>query len=168
MKKFILSGVIIMMSVIMVNAQDYKMWIGGRTTLWAGDNQSTIVIAPEVGYHLNKMFTVAASVGFHSYNYDYRDDISGLVVNPYIRYNAFKKGVLFGFVDGGVEFGVGDFNGVQAGFKPGIAVAITNRFVVAMQYGFIGYSDGKGMGREKGLGIDLSGYQSGLAFFYSF
>ena len=155
-----------------VNAQDYKWWAGGRTTLWAGDNQSTIVIAPEVGYHLNKMFTVAASVGFHSYNFDDSPDFSGLVFNPYLRYNAFKKGVLFGFIDGGVELGTGDLEGVQVGLKPGIAVAITNRFVVALQYGFIGYSDGKGAAfgasRPKGLGIDLSGYQSGLAFFYSF
>jgi len=157
-----------MMSVIVVSAQDYKMWIGGRTTLWAGDSESTIIIAPEVGYHLNKMFTIAASVGFHSYNSDYGNDISGFVVNPYIRYNAFKNGVLFGFVDGGVEFGVGDLEGVQAGLKPGIAVAITNRFTVALQYGFMGYSDGNSTSRRKGFGIDLSGYQSGMAFFYSF
>ena len=172
MKKYILSGILIMMTVIVVNAQDYKMWIGGRTTLWAGDGESTIIVAPEIGYHLNEKFTIAASVGFHSYNYDHIDDYSGVVFNPYIRYTAFKKGVLFGFVDGGVEFGVGDIKGVQVGFKPGIAVAITNRFTVALQYGFIGYSDGKGydfgVNRKKGLGIDLSGYQSGLAFFYSF
>ena len=160
------------MSIMDVSAQDYKMWAGGRTTLWAGDGQSTIVIAPEVGYHLNKTFTVAASVGFHSYNFDETPDVSGLVFNPYLRYNAFKKGVLFGYVDGGVEFGVGDLKGVQVGLKPGIAVAITNRFVVALQYGFIGYSDGKGhnfgINRTKGFGLDLSGYQSGLAFFYAF
>jgi hypothetical protein len=172
MKKYILSGVFAVMSIICVSAQDYKMWAGGRTTLWAGDGHSTIVVAPEVGYHLNKTFTVAASVGFHSYNYDEAPDMSGVVFNPYIRYNAFKKGVLFGYVDGGVEFGIGDMKGIQVGLKPGIAVAITNRFVVALQYGFIGFSDGKGNGfgvnRAKGIGIDLSGYQSGLAFFYAF
>ena len=154
-----------------ISAQDYKWWAGGRTTLWAGDSETTFIIAPEVGYHLNQKFTVAASIGFHSYSYDGLPDASGFVLNPYIRYNAFKKGVLFGYVDGGAEFGIGDFEGVQVGLKPGIAVAITNRFVVALQYGFIGYSDGKGAGpniRSKGVGIDLSGYQSGLAFFYCF
>ena len=172
MKKYILSGIIAMTTIWGIGAQDYKWWAGGRTTIWAGEKQSTIVIAPEIGYHLNQKFTVAASVGFHSYNYDDIDDVSGLVLNPYVRYNAFKKGVLFGFVDGGVELGLGDLEGVQAGLKPGIAVAITNRFVVALQYGFIGYSDGKGSHfsarRSKGFGLDLSGYQSGLAFFYSF
>ena len=120
---------------------------------------------------MNQKITVAASIGFHSYSYDHISDRSGFVFNPYLRLNAFKKGVLFGYVDGGVEFGIGDFEGFQVGLKPGIAVAITNRFVVALQYGFIGYSDGKGTGfgmRNEGLGIDLSGYQSGLAFFYCF
>jgi len=171
MKKYILSAFLLMVTILSVSAQDYKWWIGGRTTLWAGDDETTVIVAPEVGRHLNQKFTIAASIGFHSYSSDYGADISGIVLNPYIRYNAFKKGVLFGYVDGGVEFGTGDLEGVQAGLKPGIAVAITNRFVVALQYGFIGYSDGKGAGpniRSKGVGIDLSGYQSGLAFFYCF
>ena len=172
MKKYIMFGIFAIVTIIGASAQDYKWWAGGKTLIWAGDDRSTIVIAPEVGYHLNQKLTVAASVGFHSYNYDNNPDVSGLVLNPYIRYNAFKKGVLFGYVDGGIELGLGDLEGVQAGLKPGIAVAITNRFVVALQYGFIGYSDGKGSlfgtRRDKGFGLDLSGYQSGIAFFYSF
>ncbi|MDR2921083.1 MAG: hypothetical protein LBV72_17185 [Tannerella sp.] len=174
MKKYILVTVFTLVSILSINAQDYKWWIGGRTTLWAGDKENVVVIAPEIGYHLNQKFTVAASLGFHSYNYDnddqyMREDINGFVLNPYLRYNVFKKGILFGYVDGGVEFGLGDIEGVQAGLKPGIAVAITDRFCVAMQFGFVGYNDGKGLGaRSKGFGLDLSGYQSGLAFFYSF
>ena len=171
MKKYVLSSLLIMATVMGISAQEYKWWAGGRTTLWAGDDESTVIIAPEVGYNLNQSFTVAASIGFHSYSHDLWPDESGFVFNPYIRYNAFKKGVLFGFVDGGAEFGIGDFKGFQIGLKPGIAVAITNRFVVALQYGFVGYSDGKGSRiglRGKGFGIDLSGYQSGLAFFYCF
>ena len=173
MRKFFLLTLLITI-ITSVYAQEYSWWAGGRTTLWAGDDKTTVIVAPEVGYNLNHMFTVAASVGLHSYRTKVGSDwvnSEGVVLNPYIRYNAFKKGVLFGYVDGGVEFGVGDFKGVQVGFKPGIAVAITDRFVVALQYGFIGYSDGKGTGpniREEGVGIDLSGYQSGLAFFYCF
>ena len=168
MKKCVLSAFLIIASILGISAQEYKWWAGGRTTLWAGDDETTVIIAPEVGYNLNQSFTIAASIGFYSYSYDNWPDRSGFVFNPYVRYNAFKKGVLFGYVDGGVELGLGDFEGVQVGLKPGIAVAITNRFVVALQYGFIGYSDGKYGARSKGLGIDLSGYQSGLAFFYCF
>ena len=172
MKKYLLSAFLITTTILSINAQDYKWWAGGKATLWAGDNTTTMIIAPEIGYHLNQKFTAAASIGFHSYNNDLGPDESGIILNPYIRYNAFKKGVLFGYVDGGFELGIGDFDLVQVGLKPGIAVAITNRLVVALQYGFIGYSDGKGVGlpniRRKGVGIDLSGYQSGLAFFYCF
>ena len=175
MRKYVLSAILIMTAIMCISAQNYKWWAGGRTTLWAGDDKTTVIVAPEIGYNLNHMFTIAASVGLHSYRNKVGDNWNnseGVVFNPYIRYNAFKKGVLFGFVDGGIEFGIGDFEGVQVGLKPGIAVAITNRFIVALQYGFIGYSDGKGsmfgVRREQGLGIDLSGYQSGLAFFYCF
>jgi len=174
MRKYLLLTLLITI-ITSVSAQEYKWWAGGRTTLWAGDDKTTVVVAPEIGYNLNKSFTLAASVGLHSYRRKVGNDwvnSEGVVLNPYIRYNAFKKGVLFGYVDGGIELGVGDFEGVQIGLKPGIAVAITNRFVVALQYGFIGYSDGKGsmfgVNREEGVGIDLSGYQSGLAFFYCF
>ncbi len=172
MKKLILVTVFVLATISGINAQDYKWWAGGRTKLWFGDNETVFVVAPEVGYHLNQKFTVAASIGYHSYDYDgdiVSGDASGFVLNPYLRYNAFKKGVLFGYVDAGVEFGLGDFEGVQVGLKPGIAVAITDRFCVALQFGFLGYSDGKGLGaRSEGFGLDLSGYQSGLAFFYSF
>ena len=175
MKKYILSAFLIMTTIFSISAQDYKWWAGGRATFWTGDDKITTVVAPEVGFQLNQKITLAASVGLHSYMQKIGgewDSVDGLVLNPYVRFNAFKKGVLFGYVDGGVELGLGDLKGVQVGFKPGIAVAITNRFVVALQYGFIGYSDGKGSmfgaRREKGIGLDLSGYQSGLAFFYCF
>ena len=175
MKRYILTGIIVMATCFGVSAQDYKWWIGGATTIWSEDLGTTVVVAPEIGRQLNSKFTIAASIGYHSYSAkgDSRyNDYSGFIFNPYVRYTAFKKGVLFGFVDGGVELGLDDFDGIKVGLKPGIAVAITNRFVVAMQFGFIGYNDGKGfaspVGRDEGFGIDFSGYQSGLAFFYCF
>ena len=174
MKKYVLSAFLIMATFMGISAQQYSWWAGGRTTLWASDDKTTVIVAPEIGYNLNEYFTVAASVGLHSNRHKLGSDwinSEGVVLNPYFRFNAFKKGVLFGFIDSGIEFGLGDFEGVQVGFKPGIAVAITDRFVVALQYGFIGYSDGKGIDwglRNKGVGADLSGYQSGLAFFYCF
>ena len=155
-----------------VNAQTYNFWAGGRTTLWAGDDKGTVIIAPEVGYHLNSQFTVAASIGIHSVKYKNGHPSKGytdVVLNPYLRYTAFKKGMLLGFIDGGVEFGLGDIEGVEIGFKPGVALALTDRVTIATQFGFIGYNDGKMIGgRGKGFGLDLSGYRSSIAFFYSF
>ncbi len=176
MKKFILSVIFTITVLTGLNAQNYKWWAGGRMTLWTDKDYSKVVVAPEIGYHLSNKFTVAASVGFHSYSYDdviASPDRSGFVLNPYIRYNAFRKGIISGYIDGGAEFGISDIKGFNVGLKPGIAIHLTERFCVASHFGFIGYRDGKGDGyglnrSEKGFGLDLSGYQSGFAFFYSF
>jgi hypothetical protein len=158
-----------------MNAQTYKWWAGGHTTLWTGDSWwggkvNTFIVAPEVGYLLSPKFTIAASVGFYSEYYKNPSSSEiGMVLNPYMRYTAFKQGILLGFIDGGVDVGLGDFDGFQFGFKPGVALLLTERFTIATQFGFLGYNDGKEIGnRKQGFGLDLSGYCSTIAFFYSF
>ena len=173
MNKLFFAFIISIMTLTGLHAQNYKWWVGGHTNLWLGDNRSTFNIAPEVGYILSPKFTLAASLGYYSSTYNsksiFKPDLSGFILNPYIRYIVFKKGIILGFVDGGVDFGLGDFEGVQVGFKPGIAILLNERFTAATQFGFIGYNDGKDVGdRSKGFGIDLSGYCTTIAFFYSF
>ena len=176
MKKTVLMAIIVLATLTGMNAQNYKWWAGGRTSFWADDNGTSFSVAPEVGYHLTTKFTLATSIAYHAVKFDNSDknalspDFSGFVVNPYIRYTAFKSGILLGFIDGGMEFGIGDFDGFQIGFKPGIALLLTNRVTAATQFGFLGYSDGNGIaaGRTKGIGFDLSGYCGTIAFFYSF
>ena len=173
MKKLLLTFIISINVLAGLNAQAYKWWVGGRTMFWTGDEKTTFVIAPEVGYLLSPKFTLAASLGYQSYKdkslvSSWRD-YSGFVLNPYIRYTAFHKGMVLGFVDGGIDVGLGDLKGFQAGFKPGIAILLNDRFTAATQFGFIGYNDGKGIAeRSKGIGFDFSGYCSTIAFFYSF
>jgi len=169
MKRLLLSAVILLAALTGMNAQDHKWWAGGRTTLWTGKGGVTFLVAPEVGYLLTPKWTIASSLGIQAINNKNGKDIYGLVVNPYMRYTIFKQGVLLGFVDGGVEFGLGDIAGFQLGFKPGIAILLTDRFTVATQFGFVGFNDGKDIGgRRQGFGYDISGYSSTLAFFYSF
>jgi len=173
MKKSVLMAVIAIVTSTGINAQSYKWWAGGRTSFWVDDNCTSFSIAPEVGYHLTPNLTLATSLAYHVIKMDNSDqpspDISGFIVNPYIRYSAFKSGILLGFIDGGIEFGLGDFEGFQIGFKPGIALLLTDRITAATQFGFIGYNDGNGIsGRTKGVGFDLSGYCTTIAFFYSF
>ena len=173
MKKSVLTAIIVLATLTGMNAQTYKWWAGGRTSFWADDYDVSFSVAPEVGYHLTPQFTLAASLAYHAVKYDNYDaprlDFSGFVVNPYIRYTAFKSGILLGFIDGGMEFGIGDFDGFQIGFKPGVALLLTNRITAATQFGFLGYNDGNGIaGRTKGAGFDLSGYCGTIAFFYSF
>jgi len=174
MKKLFLTILISGIAFTGLNAQLYNWWVGGHTTFWVGDKKSTFIIAPEVGYILSPKFTLATSLGYHSHIYDnskfsLKPDFSGFVLNPYVRYVAFQKGIVLGFVDGGADFGLGDFEGFQLGFKPGIAILLSERFTAATQFGFIGYNDGRDIGnRTKGFGFELSGYCPIIAFFYSF
>ena len=176
MKKLTVSVFISLATLTGMNAQTYKWWAGGRTTLWTGetlwtgDKKNTFIVAPEVGYLLSPKLTIAASVAFHSVVNQNSRNFNGLVLNPYMRYIAFKQGILLGFIDGGIDVGLGDYEGFQFGFKPGVAILLTERFTVATQFGFLGYSDGKGGTgfREQGFGFDLSGYCSTIAFFVSF
>jgi len=169
MKRLLLTTIILLAALTGMNAQGYKWWAGGRTALWTGDGGITFHVAPEIGYRLAPKWTIASSLGIQANNYKNGRDIYALIMNPYMRYTVFKQGVLLGFVDGGVEFGLGDLIGFQLGFKPGVAILLTERFTVATQFGFVGYSDGKDIGgRRQGFGYDLSGYCSTIAFFYSF
>jgi hypothetical protein len=172
MKKFILLTIISLTAFTVMEAQAYKWWAGGRTSLWTGNDRTTFSIAPEVGYQFTSKFTVATSIGYHADSYkagSMTTTNNGIIVNPYIRYTAFKSGILLGFVDGGIEFGLEKFKGAQIGLKPGIAILLTDRFTAATQFGFIGYNDGQDIGgRREGFGFDFSGYCSTIAFFYSF
>jgi len=175
MRKSALLTIIVIIGLTGMNAQSYKWWAGGRTHFWTDDYKTTFSFAPEVGYMITTKITLAASLAYQAVKFDnsnnhaMKPDFSGFIVNPYIRYTAFKSGMLLGFIDGGMEFGLGDFEGFQIGFKPGIALLLTDRITAATQFGFIGYNDGNGIaGRTKGVGFDLSGYCSTIAFFYSF
>jgi len=173
MKKIALTFILIIATLSTVCAQNYKWWAGGKTSFWRAESHTDFGIAPEIGYHLTNKFTVAGSVGLYSHinhskgndsNYNY------VILNPYIRYNAIVTGNLLFFVDGGVDCRIGRDDAFQIGFKPGMAIFLSDRITLAFQFGFIGYNDGNGIGvmRKQGVGFDLSGYQSGFALFYSF
>ena len=157
-------------------AQDYKWFVGGGVGFWSakksGEKTTAFAIAPEVGYNVSDKFAVAASLRFESVKTG-DNKFSGFVVNPYVRYTFAKTGILSAFIDGGASFGLSDYEGFEIGVKPGIAVAITERLSGVFHLGFVGYNDGKGYFSEyatagKGFGLDFSGYQSSIGFYYSF
>jgi hypothetical protein len=173
MKKKMLLSVLILATVSTVNAQNYKWWAGGKSHFWRTEYHTDMGVAPEIGYHITPKLTIASSVGLYShlnhsegagFNYNY------IILNPYMRYNAILSGNLLFFVDGGIDCKIGRGDAFQIGFKPGMAIFLSDRVTLALQFGFIGYNDGNGIGvrKDRGVGFDLSGYQSGFALFYSF
>jgi hypothetical protein len=169
MKRFFILVIFTVVSFTVVSAQNYKWWVGGKSTFWLETDRATVIFAPEVGFHLTPKLALATSVGIYSYLYDKYNNENGLIINPYMRYYAVVKGNLSFFIDAGVEYGLGDIEGFQLGVKPGMAIFLSDRITLALHLGFAGYNDGKKIGgRREGFGFDLSGYQSGFAVFYSF
>ena len=179
--------------VLSASAQEHKWFIGGQVGFWSTKQSydiiyllypdilypnsmktTQIVVAPEIGYNISDKFAIAASLGYISIKtkyYYYTTHQKGFIFSPYARYTFLKTGILSAFIDGGATFGLSDYKGFQGGISPGIAVALTNRFSLVANFGFLGYNDGKGViGSENGKGfrLDLSGYQSQFGFYYSF
>ncbi|MDR2127234.1 MAG: outer membrane beta-barrel protein [Prevotellaceae bacterium] len=177
MKRIILSAIFIMAIIWGASAQDYKWFIGGKAGFWtgkAGGTETTaFTVAPELGYRFSSNFALAASFEYrHSTekNNGNKVKLRETVISPYLRYSFLKSGIVSVFADGVATFGLSGLKGFEAGLRPGIAIDLTKRLSVVANLGFIGYNDGKGVGKHnfgKGFGIDLSGYQTSIGFYLS-
>ncbi|MDR3286029.1 MAG: porin family protein [Prevotellaceae bacterium] len=178
MRKILMIAVVAFLGIVTATAQDYKWFVGGELGFWSGKEDglktTTYGIAPEIGYNVSDKFAVAISAGYQSFSEkygNYKSSYEGFIINPYVRYTFLKSGIVSAFVDGGATFGLSDFDGFEIGLKPGVAIALTERFSVVAHIGFLGYNDGKGIGNSelgKGFGLDFSGYQASFGFYYSF
>lgn len=166
-----------MATVIGTNAQDYKWFIGGKAGFCNGKSNGTrttvYTIAPEVGFRFTEDLAVATYFEYRHSNQKHggkKVTANEIVLAPYVRYTFLKSGIINVFVDGTASFGLSDLKGFEAGFRPGIAMDLTKRLSVVANLGFIGYNNGKGVGRNdygKGFKIDLSGYQSTVGLYLS-
>ncbi|MDR2652726.1 MAG: hypothetical protein LBC68_10520 [Prevotellaceae bacterium] len=177
MKRIILSAIFVMAIVFGANAQDYKWFIGGKGGFWTGKEGSTkttaFTVAPEVGYRFSKNFALATYFEYKHLtqkNMGITTKTKEILISPYLRYTFLKSGIVNVFVDGSTTFGLSGTKGFEAGLRPGVAIDLTNRLSAVASFGFIGYNNGKGVGRSdfgKGFGIDFSGYQSTIGFYLS-
>ncbi|MDR1552371.1 MAG: hypothetical protein LBS69_02770 [Prevotellaceae bacterium] len=177
MKRIILSAIFIMAIVLGASAQDYKWFIGGKGGFWTGKAGSVkttaFTIAPEVGYRFSENFALATYFEYRHLTEKNRGNTAKAkecLIAPYLRYTFLKAGIVNVFVDGGATFGLSGLKGFETGFRPGIAVDLTKKLSVVANLGFVGYNNGKGVGRSnygKGINIDLSGYQSSIGFYLS-
>lgn len=149
MKKIILS-LMIMFAAISASAQVY---VGGSLA-WTHDDAldyNSFKLAPEVGYNFNEKLAVAVELAYMHGKYDDDNDhkvkSNAFAIAPYVRYTFFKKNIVRLFLDGGLGFSTykvkhGDSeNGFEIGFKPGIAINVTDHLAFEAKYGFLGYRD---------------------------
>ena len=84
-------------------------------------------------------------------------------IAPYARYSFLQSDLIKLFVDGGFGFSTAKVKGSDAanswniGWKPGLAIKLSDRFCLVAKYGFLGYSqDETPMGtKTKNFGLDL-------------
>lgn len=144
MKKLFLLAACILAS-LTASAQFY---FGGQVGVSrnATDNQTSVIIAPEVGYGFNEKWSFG---GVLDYNYNYNRGVSTNIfeISPYARYKYAKlaSDKLQFFVDCGVGFGVQKVTGYDAGFvyhlgfKPGVSYSFNNHWSVVAHLGQLGW-----------------------------
>jgi len=180
MKKFLLLIAAVMVS---VSAFAENWYAGGSFSLWRDgtENETTFTLVPEVGYNLNDRWAIGTGIG---YEYLYSDGLhtNAFVFDPYARFTFFKAGPVNFFVDGGFGLALGkskfkDFSGdtlavFSVGFKPGIAVNLSEKVALVAHFGFLGYQGTNDAGNTAGYtecgGFRFSGNDLSFGFYYNF
>lgn len=180
MKKILMTMVAAFAAVSM-NAQVY---VGGSVAFeaWssqklAGDKSETVFkIMPEIGYNLNDEWAIGTVIGYQNDKFNGVNGVSesAFTIAPYARYTFSKLGKVNLFVDGGVGFtsaSKADWTELEVGFKPGLAVNLTDNLSFVSHIGFIGYDllnpDGDDNNISMfGLSLDATDITFGL--YYSF
>ncbi len=172
MKKILLT-LAFMVTTVVASAQFY---VGGSFGFWDNDDaeSTTYSIAPEVGYVFNEKLAAGFSITYESAEIK-GDEISAFAFSPYARYTFAKIGSLSLFADGGLDIMSVD-NGYESdtawgiGIKPGLSVAISQKFSVLAHVGYLGYKNADEFASliyEPGFGLSLSNNLS-LSLYYSF
>lgn len=169
------------MLTMVANAQD--LFIGGAVNFWDNSDakHTTIGITPEIGYNLSDAWALGIQIG---YSYEKVDEIkiNSMAVAPYARYSYLTAGPVKLFLDGGFEFetakvkGGDSYNTWNIGIKPGVSIALNQKFSLVAHIGFLGYQDVDDelasayalLGKEKGWGLKMNGYNMSFGFYYNF
>ena len=161
-----------------------QVYVGGSFAIeaWssqknAGDRSETAFkIMPEIGYNLNDQWAIGTVIGYQNDKFNGVNGLSesAFSIAPYARYTFSKLGKVNLFVDGGVDFTSGskaDYTDLGVGFKPGLAVSLTDNLSFVSHVGFIGWKqhnpDGDDNNTSK-FGIDLSGANLTFGLYYNF
>lgn len=157
-------------------SMDAQIYVGGslgfNSTSYQQDgldSETTITILPEIGYNLTDDFAVGATFGYESWG----DDDNAFTVAPYARYTFLKSGAVNLFVDGGLSYTSrkDQYSDLSIGFKPGVAVNLTEKFSFVTHVGFLGFTEHNPKGDDNNVtdfGLNLDGNFLTFGFYYNF
>ncbi|MDU1904905.1 MAG: outer membrane beta-barrel protein [Dysgonomonas sp.] len=188
MRKLIFTLAIALGAFFSVNAQEVGgMWVGGTVGLWSSkvkgaDSELSFKVLPEFGYVISDNVGIGISLGgghIYGESLNFKDGEQGgkeanyYRVNPFLRY-AFLKGSMGSlFFDGGVGYehhkvcnGGAKGQRIDAGFKPGLALNVSDKVSLIGKFGFLGYQYEK-VGDVKrnsfGFDFDMDNIELGMA-----
>jgi len=189
MKKILMIAVMAV-AAVSANAQWY---IGGSFGLnftkatKDADSQTTLNIAPEVGYNINDKWAVGAQVGFGMANNLTNltlteGNLTGtsFTIAPYVRYTFAKTGIASFFADGYVGFSSTNFRDnvkydksgsvFSIGVRPGVSLKASDKVSLVAILGNLGYtkySDDVFRGGSN-FGINADNTDISLGVYYNF
>lgn len=192
MKK-ILTLAVVAIAAVCGSAKADGLYLGGNVAFMHEHNDefsyNQLTVLPEVGYNFNDKWAVGGTVG-----YDYlhicnaKVDYNMFEFNPYARFTYFRtdNNLLQLFIDGGAGFGTGrasyhndyidDSDTAviwNVGFRPGIAINVTDKISIVSHIGFLGYQGANNTALESGLfvrkgGFSLDSKDVTFGFYYNF
>lgn len=155
MKRMIFTLAIIFGLVSVVNAQNPgQFWAGGSVGVKTskvkdGDRLTNYNIIPEIGYTFSDNWGVGIKLGYAHDEYNFNNSkvkSNGFTVNPFARYSFLKGNIGNLFVDGGVGYTYSKIKDVdikthelEVGFRPGVAINVSDNIALTGKFGFIGY-----------------------------
>lgn len=178
----------IFLGVLSVSAQDVgQMWVGGHVSFGytkpkgGGDALTSFTIMPEFGYVLKDNLGIGINLGYtHSKQGDIKGD--GYKISPFLRYSFLKGDIGSLFVDGGVgyehtktELPTGSVIVsrkdalLDVGFRPGVAINVSDRVTLTAKYGFLGYQyikEGDAKANHFGFDFNLENCLFGVNFVF--
>lgn len=187
MKKFLLLAAVAIIGLgasaedINIKIDTSKVFVGGNIGVWHDSNKdmTTATILPEVGYNINKTWTVGTQIG---YQYVGNSDAhnNAFVFTPYARWTYYSAGMVSLFVDGGVDLYLGNTAGkgvhsdtavgYGVGLKPGVALNVHKNVSIVAHFGKLGYYGTNDAGKgfyESGYGF-MFGNALNFGFYYNF
>lgn len=194
MKK-IITTVMLAVAAICSTAQAGDFYLGGAVGFMhkSGNEKSTneFTLMPELGYSFNDKWGVGGTIGYTYLNTNYKatslsdTNLNLFTINPYVRFTYFRTSndLIALFIDGSVGFGIGsttyeDLNKTktavtyEVGFKPGIAINITDHFSIVSHLGFLGYhganDNAKDGGQEEYGGVNFDSNHLDIGLYYTF
>ena len=168
MKKVLLTFALLLTTMV-ASAQFYTGGGIGFAKSESNNVESTVfTFNPEVGYNIDKNWTVGAVVGV-----EWKKDIATTIsVNPYARYTIFRTGNFSFFADGILELGSiepdeGDSQFCWGiGVMPGVGYSFTDKVSIAAHIGWLGHRSFDDMGEQTAIAFD--GNDLSFSIYYSF